>query len=93
MAVIWAMVLILPNQLTLTAPEAPTLAIHSRRAETVISRPMMTRATSMSHRSRPTRATSAALTKPSSASVMAAMTNISMAVAFFVPIVIHVSGR
>ena len=58
-AVIWAIVLIFPNQFTLTRPDSPTFAIHSRRAETVISRPMMMKATSMSSRSNPTSAMSA----------------------------------
>ena len=67
MALIWAMVLILPNQFTLTAPDSPILAIHSRSADTVISRPMMIIAISMSQRSSPTSATSAADTRSLSA--------------------------
>ena len=51
MAVICAIVLILPNQLTLTLAAAPIFAIHSRNAVTAISRPTMMSATSMSTRS------------------------------------------
>ncbi len=38
---IWNTVLILPAQLTFTLARSPIVAIHSRSAEIVISRPMM----------------------------------------------------
>lgn len=41
MAIIWAIVLTLPSELTATELDAPIFAIHSRSAEMAISRPMI----------------------------------------------------
>ena len=55
MAVIWTLVLSLPRMCTATLRDAPICAIHSRRAEMAISRPMMMSAAKTSARCRCTR--------------------------------------
>ena len=55
MAAIWAAVLNLPTVATATLLRLPSCAIHSRRAEMVISRPMMMMAQMAQVRSRRTR--------------------------------------
>ena len=67
MAIICTMVLSLPTMCTATLLVAPMMAIHSRKDEMAISRPMMISATNTSARSRCTKTNKQAHTKNLSA--------------------------